>query len=38
MKGSIAARICRRELAAEMTPSQMAESQRRAGRWIAPHA
>jgi TPR repeat protein len=38
MKGSSAARICRRELAAEMTPCQMAEAQRRAGRWIAPHA
>jgi uncharacterized protein len=37
MKGSIPARICRRELACEMTPGQMAEAQRQAGRWIAPH-
>lgn len=38
MKGSIPARICRRELALEMTPDQMAEAQRQASRWIAPHA
>jgi hypothetical protein len=37
MKGSVPARICRRELAAEMTPGEMAEAQRRAARWIAPH-
>jgi len=37
MKGSVPARICRRELAGEMTPAQMAEAQRQAGRWIAPH-
>lgn len=38
MKGSAAARICRRELASEMTLEQMAEAQRQASRWIAPHA
>lgn len=37
MKGSVPARICRRELAAEMTPGELAEAQRRAARWIAPH-
>jgi len=34
MKGSIPARICRRELAIEMTPTQVAEAQRQAGQWI----
>ncbi len=38
MKGSVAARICRRELAVEMTPEQIAEAQREASRWIVPHA
>jgi TPR repeat protein len=37
MKGSAQARICRRELAAEMSPEQMAEAQRQASLWIAPH-
>lgn len=37
MKGSTAARICRRELASEMTPHEMAEAHRQASRWIAPH-
>ena len=37
MKGSVPARICRRKLASEMTPGQMAEAQRQAGRWLAPH-
>jgi hypothetical protein len=38
MKGSLAARICRRELASEMTPSEMAEAQRQSTRWIVPQA
>ena len=38
MKGSVPARICRRELAGEMTPAQIAEAQRQAGRWIVPHS
>jgi TPR repeat protein len=38
MKGSVPARVCRRELACEMTPAQMAEAQRQVARWIAPHA
>lgn len=37
MKGSVPARICRRELACEMTPAEMADAQRQAARWIAPH-
>ena len=37
LKGSIAARICRRVLAEEMTPSDIAEAQRQAGSWIRPH-
>jgi TPR repeat protein len=37
IKGSIPARICRRELASEMTTGEMAEAQRRAGQWLAPH-
>jgi hypothetical protein len=37
MKGSAPARICRRELAAEMTPQQLAEAQRQSGEWIVPH-
>jgi TPR repeat protein len=38
MKGSAPARICRRELAVEMTPLQLAEAQRQSGQWIVPHA
>jgi TPR repeat protein len=37
IRGSTAARICRRELAAEMTPTQMAQAQRQAARWLQPH-
>lgn len=37
IKGSAPARICRRELACEMTPSQLAEAQRQSGEWIVPH-
>jgi TPR repeat protein len=37
MKGSAPARICRRELAREMTPEQIAEAQQQAGAWIRPH-
>ncbi len=37
MKGSGPARICRRELAREMTIEQIAEAQREAGKWIVPH-
>ncbi|MFN4355231.1 hypothetical protein [Parvibaculum sp.] len=35
MKGSNAARSCRAELAAEMSPSQIAEAQRQAREWLA---
>lgn len=38
MKGSVPARICRRELACEMTPHQLAEAQRQSRQWIVPHA
>jgi TPR repeat protein len=38
MKGSAPARICRRELACEMTPEQVAEAQRLAGQVIVPHS
>lgn len=38
MKGSVPARICRRELACEMTIEQIAEAQQRASKWIVPHA
>ena len=38
IKGSAPARICRRVLADEMTPQQMAEAQRQAGQWIVPHS
>lgn len=37
MKGSTPARICRRELAREMTAEDLAEAQRQAGAWIKPH-
>lgn len=37
MKGSVPARICRRELAREMTMAQISEAQRQAARWIVPH-
>jgi TPR repeat protein len=37
MKGNAAARVCRRELACEMTVSELAEAQRQAGAWIVPH-
>lgn len=37
MKGSVPARICRRELACEMTLAQIADAQHQAGRWIVPH-
>ena len=37
MKGSVPARICRRELACEMTPQQLAEAQRQSRQWIVPH-
>ncbi|MBA4208363.1 MAG: hypothetical protein C0454_02420 [Parvibaculum sp.] len=35
MKGSIAARSCRAELAAEMTAAEIAEAQRQAREWLA---
>ena len=38
VKGSAPARVCRRELAREMSPGEIAEAQRQAGVWIVPHA
>lgn len=35
MKGSDAARSCRAELAAEMSPAEIAEAQRKAREWLA---
>lgn len=35
MKGSNAARSCRAELAAEMSPAEIAEAQRQAREWLA---
>ena len=35
MKGSDAARSCRAELAAEMSPAEIAEAQRQAREWLA---
>ena len=37
LKGSAPARVCRRELAREMSPGEIAEAQRQAAAWIAPH-
>jgi uncharacterized protein len=38
LKGSVPARICRRELAREMTPEQVAAAQRQSSAWTVPHA
>lgn len=35
IKGSVPARTCRAELAAEMTPTEIAEAQRQAREWLA---
>ena len=37
LKGSAEARACRRLLAGEMTPQQIAEAHRLAAEWIVPH-
>lgn len=37
MQGSMDARTCRAELAAEMSPVEVAEAQRRAREWLSHH-